>query len=393
MTTPSGTPASASSAAIASAVSGVSPAGLSTTGQPAARAGPILRVAIAAGKFHGVISSADADRLAQGQDPVGAGRRPHQGALDPHRLLGVPAEELGRVGRLAARVAQRLAVLRRHQPGELLAALRHQLERLAQHLGPLPRRGRGPAGQRVVRRRSPRRARRSPCRRRPPPAAPRSPGQAPGTWRPPCPTTSDEQPGRYVESGELGDSHALLLALKTVLAARCTSVRGARPLTPTVRSDDHETAAGRAAVPGGALPGWRSSCTAAWPRSASRTRSTRWTRSPAALTAAECPGSHAGERLADQPEGGGPLLVAAALERASGGAGAARAAKLEATVTTRPVTCGSSRLVRAKWPRCDFGRADAAAAPRAASRTARTTRAPWRERPSPSPGRCRCSRR
>ena len=57
LTTPSGTPASASSSAIASAVSGVSAAGLSTTVQPAARAGPILRVAIAAGKFHGVMST------------------------------------------------------------------------------------------------------------------------------------------------------------------------------------------------------------------------------------------------------------------------------------------------------------------------------------------------
>ncbi len=39
-------------------VSGVSEAGLSTTVQPAASAGPILRVAIAAGKFHGVTSTA-----------------------------------------------------------------------------------------------------------------------------------------------------------------------------------------------------------------------------------------------------------------------------------------------------------------------------------------------
>jgi hypothetical protein len=43
---------------MASAVSGVSLAGLSTTVQPAASAGPILRVAIAAGKFHGVMSTA-----------------------------------------------------------------------------------------------------------------------------------------------------------------------------------------------------------------------------------------------------------------------------------------------------------------------------------------------
>ncbi len=57
LTTPSGTPASASRPPMASAVSGVSEAGLSTTVQPAASAGPILRVAIAAGKFHGVTST------------------------------------------------------------------------------------------------------------------------------------------------------------------------------------------------------------------------------------------------------------------------------------------------------------------------------------------------
>ena len=43
--------------AISSAVSGVSLAGLSTTVHPAASAGPILRVAIAAGKFQGVTST------------------------------------------------------------------------------------------------------------------------------------------------------------------------------------------------------------------------------------------------------------------------------------------------------------------------------------------------
>ena len=43
---------------MAIAVSGVSAAGLRTTVQPAARAGAILRVAIAAGKFHGVTSAA-----------------------------------------------------------------------------------------------------------------------------------------------------------------------------------------------------------------------------------------------------------------------------------------------------------------------------------------------
>ncbi len=58
LTQPAGTPASSRIGISASMVSGVSEAGLSTTVQPAASAGPILRVAIAAGKFHGVTSTA-----------------------------------------------------------------------------------------------------------------------------------------------------------------------------------------------------------------------------------------------------------------------------------------------------------------------------------------------
>ena len=58
LTTPGGAPASIRSRPSARAVSGVSDAGSSTTAHPAASAGPILRVAIAAGKFHGVISNA-----------------------------------------------------------------------------------------------------------------------------------------------------------------------------------------------------------------------------------------------------------------------------------------------------------------------------------------------
>src|SRR5260370_7185273 len=54
LTAPGGTPASSNKPAMASAVSGVSEAGFRITGQPAASPGPILRVAMAAGKFHGV---------------------------------------------------------------------------------------------------------------------------------------------------------------------------------------------------------------------------------------------------------------------------------------------------------------------------------------------------
>ena len=56
LSTPSGSPASCSRRASASSDSGVACAGLTTIVQPAATAGPIFRVPMAAGKFHGVMS-------------------------------------------------------------------------------------------------------------------------------------------------------------------------------------------------------------------------------------------------------------------------------------------------------------------------------------------------
>ena len=57
LTTPFGTPASSIARSTAAAVSGVAEAGLTMLVQPAAIAGPSLRVIIAAGKFHGVIAA------------------------------------------------------------------------------------------------------------------------------------------------------------------------------------------------------------------------------------------------------------------------------------------------------------------------------------------------
>ena len=57
LSTPLGKPACSASATSASAVSGVSGAGLTTKVQPAARPGAHLRVIIAAGKFQGVIAA------------------------------------------------------------------------------------------------------------------------------------------------------------------------------------------------------------------------------------------------------------------------------------------------------------------------------------------------
>jgi len=55
--TPFGTPARSANSHNAKAENGVAVAGFSTIVQPAAKAGPALRVIIAAGKFHGVIAA------------------------------------------------------------------------------------------------------------------------------------------------------------------------------------------------------------------------------------------------------------------------------------------------------------------------------------------------
>ena len=57
LTTPGGVPASSIARRMSAAVSGVALAGLTTLVQPAAIAGPSLRVIIAAGKFQGVIAA------------------------------------------------------------------------------------------------------------------------------------------------------------------------------------------------------------------------------------------------------------------------------------------------------------------------------------------------
>ena len=80
--------------------SGVCWAGLTTIVQPAAIAGPILRVPIASGKFHGVISRHGPTGcfiVSTRPWPFGVDR---VAPVDPDRLLGEPAEELGGVGDL-----------------------------------------------------------------------------------------------------------------------------------------------------------------------------------------------------------------------------------------------------------------------------------------------------
>src|SRR5262249_19878172 len=136
LTAPAGTPASSRIGISASMVSGVSEAGLSTTVQPAASAGPILRVAMAAGEFHGGTSTGT---------PAGVCCATMRGPAGGRRVPRVPAEELGGRGDLAARIGQRLAVLDGDELGEPLGVAHDQLEGFAQDFRALARLPAGPA--------------------------------------------------------------------------------------------------------------------------------------------------------------------------------------------------------------------------------------------------------
>src|SRR5258707_386480 len=73
------------------------------------------------------------------------GRRYRNLADVAHGFLGVPAEELGGIGDLAARVRQRLAVLQRDEFGEAFGVAHDDFVGLAQNLGALARLALGPA--------------------------------------------------------------------------------------------------------------------------------------------------------------------------------------------------------------------------------------------------------
>ena len=86
LSTPSGIPASTAIRPSASALSGVSSAGLRTTVLPAASAGPSFQQAIGIGKFHGVISATT---------PSGSRKvmstPPETGIVAPRSRSGAPA--------------------------------------------------------------------------------------------------------------------------------------------------------------------------------------------------------------------------------------------------------------------------------------------------------------
>ena len=168
LTTPSGTPASARIATIASAVSGVSDAGLRMTEHPGRERRSDLAGSHGSGEVPRRDEERDSDRLAQDHDPVRPGGSVLDHAAQAHGFLGVPAKELRGVRDLAPCVRQRLPVLEDDEPSQGLGALGHEVERAAQDLAARPgadRRPRRPApGVPRRRRSSPRPRCRSRCR-------------------------------------------------------------------------------------------------------------------------------------------------------------------------------------------------------------------------------------
>ena len=123
LTTPGGTPASASSSPTLSAVRGASRGGLTTTVFPAPSAGGELagdhgRREVPRGDHHH-----HPHRRVTGDDALVAARGGADRAVDANGLLSVPAEELGRVGHLPHRVGPGLAVLEGDQVGQLVGVL------------------------------------------------------------------------------------------------------------------------------------------------------------------------------------------------------------------------------------------------------------------------------
>ena len=142
LSTPPGSPTSSRIWASASIESGVCLAGLITIVQPAAIAGPILRVPIAIGKFHGVIEHARADGLLQRQHA--ARRRAAVTVKRPSMRTASSANQrknFDGVGDLGLRLGHRLAHLERHQQREVVGALGDDVSKARRRISPRSRGG------------------------------------------------------------------------------------------------------------------------------------------------------------------------------------------------------------------------------------------------------------
>src|SRR5207302_1106286 len=97
-TTPSGTPASASSSAMRKASSGVSGDGLSTIVQPASRAGASFDIVTNCGTFHGTMApTTPTPSLRTLTSGASRPRRRRAPRYPAHQLLGVRQDDIDRL--------------------------------------------------------------------------------------------------------------------------------------------------------------------------------------------------------------------------------------------------------------------------------------------------------
>ena len=150
LNTPLGMPARSASTASASAVSGVSEAGLHTTVQPTASAGADLARDHGGGEVPRRDGRHHADRLLD-DDDARIGLEGRDGlAVDALGLLGEELDEAGGVEDLALGLGQRLALLVGEQQRQLVGVLDHQVEPAAHELGALLGQHLRPGRQRAV---------------------------------------------------------------------------------------------------------------------------------------------------------------------------------------------------------------------------------------------------
>ena len=137
--------------AMASAVSGVAEAGLSTTRAAGGQGRGDLARDHRRREVPGRHRGDRPDRLAQHPVPLARLWRRNPLAAHPPRLLGEPAEVAERKLDFLLRFLERLAVLERHEPGELVAPLLHELLDLEEDAPAILGRQRRPLAKRGLR--------------------------------------------------------------------------------------------------------------------------------------------------------------------------------------------------------------------------------------------------
>ena len=151
--TPGGRPARWTMSTSVHGDAGTSSAGLNTTVLPNASAGAIFQAGIASGKFHGVIAATTPSGSRVTSTSMPGRTESIFSPPDAQRFAGEELEDRPGARGLADAVGERLALLAREQPAELVLARQNLGARAVEHVEPLLRRRPRPLRERLPRRR------------------------------------------------------------------------------------------------------------------------------------------------------------------------------------------------------------------------------------------------